>query len=325
MTETTESGGFSRFGASLKMILTGAALVIAAVVGTLLVLQFAASEREREFRQWQVRLGIVADSRLADVEGWLGQQLDELTALAENASLQLYMTILDEDDDSSGDDAEASFLSNLLTAVSERAGFAPRFEQAEVSANVARVGVAGIALVDRDGEVVVASPEMPPVAGILGSFIADTPKGERAISDIYLGPGGKPTMSFVVPVFVIQGDESAASQIGVVLGVKEIAAELYPLLKQPGNTDATSEAVLVRRSGATTEYASPLADGTEALKRKLSVDTPALAARFGIDTPGGFGTFRDYRDADVLVTSRAIAAVPWTLLYKIDTAEALAE
>ena len=110
------------------MILTGAALVIATVVGTLLVLQFAASERERELKQWQVRLGIVADSRLADVEGWLGEQLDELTALAENASLQLYMTILDEDDDSSADDAEASFLATLLTAVSERAGFAPQFD-----------------------------------------------------------------------------------------------------------------------------------------------------------------------------------------------------
>ena len=56
------------------MILTGATLVIAAVVGTLLVLQFAASERDRELRQWQVRLGIVADSRLADVEGWLGDR-----------------------------------------------------------------------------------------------------------------------------------------------------------------------------------------------------------------------------------------------------------
>ena len=307
------------------MILTGATLVIAAVVGTLLVLQFAASERDRELRQWQVRLGIVADSRLADVEGWLGEQLDELTALAENASLQLYMTILDEDDDSSADDAEASFLATLLTAVSERAGFAPRFDQAEVSANVSRVGVAGIALIDRDGEVVVASPEMPPVAGILRSFIEATPKGERAVSDIYLGSGGKPTMSFAVPVFAIQGDESAASQIGVVVGVKEISSELYPLLKQPGNTDATSEAVLVRRSGATIEYISPLSDGTEALKRKLSVDTPELAAMFAIDTPGGFGTFRDYLNQEVLVTSRAISTVPWSLLYKIDTSEALAE
>ncbi len=325
MTDTTESSGFSLFGVSLKMILTGAALVIATVVGTLLVLQFAASERERELKQWQVRLGIVADSRLADVEGWLGGQLDELTALAENASLQLYMTILDEDDDSSADDAEASFLATLLTAVSERAGFAPQFDQAEVSANVSRVGVAGIALIDRNGEVVVASPEMPPVAGILRSFIEDTPKGERAISDIYLGSGGKPTMSFAVPVFAIQGDESAASQIGVVVGVKEISAELYPLLKQPGNTDATSEAVLVRKSGATIEYISPLSDGTAALKRKLSVDTPDLAAMFAINTPGGFGTFRDYLDQEVLVTSRAISTAPWSLLYKINTSEALVE
>ena len=33
----------------------------------------------------------------------------------------------------------------------------------------------------------------------------------------------------------------------------------------------------------------------------------------------------DYRNAEVLVMGRGFAAVPWTLMYKIDTAEALAE
>jgi len=38
---------------------------------------------------------------------------------------------------------------------------------------------------------------------------------------------------------------------------------------------------------------------------------------------GGFAIRRDYRNRDVLLTSRAIAGAPWTLIYKIDREEAL--
>ena len=37
---------------------------------------------------------------------------------------------------------------------------------------------------------------------------------------------------------------------GIVLGVKPVAAELYPLLKQPGLPGGTQETVLIRRNGS---------------------------------------------------------------------------
>ncbi len=312
-------------GAFAKMALTGFVLIGLAAAGVFFTFQFAENERARELKQWQIRLGIVADSRFADIDGWIDGQLGELTALAENASLQLYMSLLEDAGTAAADSPEAGFLGNLLTVVAERAGFKGDVKGAEVQANVERVGVAGIGILDKTGTPLVSSPGMPPVQGQLQAFVAGVEKGERAVSDMFVSSAGNPAMAFLVPVFAVHGDQDASSQIGVIVGVKEISKELYPLLVQPGNVDKTAEAVIVRRKGASVEYLTPLADGTAPLKKKLSVDTPNLASVFALDTPGGFGIKTDYRDREVLLTVRAFNQVPWVLMYKIDTSESLAE
>ena len=64
--------GGSRGATFMKMGLTGLAVLIAASIGFFFVLQFVQSERARELQRWQTRLGIVADSRAADVERMAG-------------------------------------------------------------------------------------------------------------------------------------------------------------------------------------------------------------------------------------------------------------
>ena len=334
MSESSSTGGGSAVkkatagggkGTFVKMALTALVLLLLAGAGVYFTFEFTEAERQREMKQWQIRLGIVADSRFADIDKWIDAQQNELQALAENASLQLYMSLIEEAGVDISDSPEAGFLKNLLTVVAERSGFKGEIQGAEVSANVARVGVAGIALINKANEILVASPGMPPILAKLAEFVNGAKKGERAASDLYVGTGGKPTMAFIAPVFSVQGDQDAASQIGAIVGVKEVAGELYPRLKQPGNVDKTAEAVLVRKAATAAEYMSPLLDKTAALKKKLSLETPELAAAFALATPGGFAIKRDYRDAEVLVTVRAFTQVPWTLMYKIDTAESLAE
>lgn len=312
-------------GAIAKMALTGFVLIGLAAAGVFFTFQFAENERERELKQWQIRLGIVADSRFADIDEWLDSQLGELNDLAENGSLQIYTGILQEAEDRDIPSPEADSLNTLLTAVADRAGFKAEIKGAEVQANVERVGVAGISILDKSGVPMVASPGMPPVEGQLRAFAAGVEKGERGVSDMFLNAAGNPAMAFLVPVFSVQGDQDASSQIATIIGVKEIASELYPLLKQPGNVDKTAEAVIVRRKGTSVEYLTPRSDGTAPLKKKLSLDTPNLAAAFAVDTPGGFGIRTDYQDKEVLLTVRAFSQVPWTLIYKIDTSESLAE
>ena len=310
------------------MLLAGVGLVLVTVIGVVLVLYFVGDQRERDLRAWQVRMGIVADSRFAAVNEWVDRQFTHMRELSDNASLQLYLTELAmfEGDTSlvTDEPAQRSYLRNLLVATAERTGFKAPILGADVNANVKRVGVAGIAIVDNDARVLVATPTMPPINEDLAAVILAS-RGKRALLDLHIGAGGQPTMGFMAPIFAIQSDGAPSDQIGVVIGIKEVGAELYPLLEQPGATEASAEAVILRIAGNVVEYLSPLADGSAPLARPLARDTPGLAAAFAIDKPGGFATRHDYRNVEVLVLGRAFASAPWTLMYKIDTAEALAD
>ncbi len=335
---------------------------------------FVESERQRDIQAWQVRLGIIADSRTAAVNEWVEMNFGYMRELAQNASLQLYMSdvaasaeapvqqaapmptlglgpepsldeepsletapaldtpaglaeLLGEDSqaaaDSGGAAASATYLRNLLIATAERIGFKAPPPVGEISANVERVGVAGIGLVDKDGKSIASTPDMPPISGRVRKAVAQALDGEPAIIDIYLGASGEPTMGFVLPVYGIQDDAEGAQGIGAVVGLRLVGKDLYDRLRQPGDTTQTSETYLVRSNGATVEYLTPLKDGTEALKRSLSADTPDLAAAQALARPGGFAISLDYAGTEVLAGSRPIANLPWVLIRKISRGESL--
>lgn len=309
------------------MFATGGAILIAALIGAFLVYQFIQAERAREMQRWQVRLGIVADSRFAEIDAWMDRQTAGMRSLAQNESLQLYMTLLYDAESDGGSDvqAELEYLGNLLTVVASRSGYSSEMGGGEVSANVSRVGAAGISLVDENGALVVGSPGAPPIQGQLRAFVEGTPRGESAVSDLFIGANGKPSMAFLAPVFALQADESASAHIATIIGVREVDTALYPLLEQPGNVDQTTEAVIVRAEGSVIEYLTPLADGTEPLKLRLAVDTPDLIDAWATRSPGGFSIGTDYTGNEVLAVSRAFSQTPWTLVYKINTSEALAD
>jgi len=312
----------------MTLLVAAAVLLVMAIGGAALIVRFVHSEWQRELRTWQVRLGIVADSRFAAVDDWLDRQFEELAGLADNASLQLYMTQLatsaTNPDDADVADAQGEYLQNLLAATATRAGFVDRSAAAAVAANLARTGTSGIALLDSKSQLVAATQGMPPLAGRLREFVGRLTPGERGLLDVYLDPAGRPAMAFAIPVFAVQGNRDAASQIGTVVGVKEVGDEIFPLLHQPGETGETALAVLVRRSGEAIEYLSPLPDGKPPLSLHMAANTPDLDAAYAIATPNGFDATRhDYRDRQVLVTSRGFAKAPWTLMYTIERAEAL--
>lgn len=299
-------------------------LVILSVLGAL---RFSDVERERERHIWQVRLGIIADSRAQEIETWLARQFEGLGQIAGNASLQLYLTALttpnSAPEKAAQDLAQTDYLRNLLTVLSHRMGFAQEPLGPRVAANVRRIGVAGIALVTKDGKTLVATEGMPPVQGRLKAFLASVIPGQNQMLDLHRDGTDTPALAFAVPIFAVQTEASAVDQIGWVLGVKQVGAELYPLLKQPGAVWSTTEAILIRRASAGIDYISPTRGGQEPLTRHMAIDTPNLAAAFGLSNPGGFAVRRDYEGRDVLVTARKISRAPWTLLYKIDRAEAL--
>ena len=109
------------------MLLAGVGLVLVTVIGVVLVLYFVGDQRERDLRAWQVRMGIVADSRFAAVNEWVDRQFTHMRELSDNASLQLYLTELAmfEGDISlvTDEPAQRTYLRNLLVATADRTGF----------------------------------------------------------------------------------------------------------------------------------------------------------------------------------------------------------
>ncbi|MFQ5765254.1 MAG: hypothetical protein ACE5GT_10005, partial [Rhodospirillales bacterium] len=166
-----ETGQDSELKAKRRVSRTVLAIVAAMIAAVGLAVAgsfyFVEEERQREVQAWQVRLGIVADSRAAAVNEWVEKNFGHMRELSENASLQLYMSELAlggekpeagaADPLAVGGEASASYLRNLLVATAERTGFKAPPPVGEVAANVERVGVAGIGLVDKEGQSLVST------------------------------------------------------------------------------------------------------------------------------------------------------------------------
>lgn len=310
------------------IVVASAVFMIAGIAAAIFfAFRFVEEERQRDLQAWQIRLGIVADSRVASINDWVEGKYATLRELAENASLQIYMTELAmaEGDKAQVTDqaAQAGYLRNLLIATAERTGFAAPAPTGEVAANVERTGVAGLGLLDAKGQPIVSTPGMPPISGKIRAAVAKALDGQPAMIDIFMGAANQPTIGFVLPIYGVQADQGSAG-IGAVVGLRIVGDDLFKRLEQPGETSKTSETYLVRQTGGTVEYLSPLADGTPPLKRSMAIDTPDLAAAFAIEKPGGFAIKHDYAGDQVLVAARPIPSVPWTLIRKISRAEALA-
>lgn len=316
------AAGFAR--RARPLIISCIAIAAALFAGILIALALGKADRERELRAWQNRLSVVADSRFADISNWLERQFEELAGISANTSVQIYMTELTTGLPSPDQDpAFATYLRNLLTVTAERARFSAPLEGPDVPANVRRIGVAGLALLDRNHALLAQSGGMPPLEGELGAFVNGLPRDKRALLDIHRNAASRPAIGFALPIFAVQGGNDAAAQVGWIVGVKEIADELYPLLKQPGEVYKTAENLLLRQNGARLDYLSPLADGTAGLTRSLAASTGGLAEAAAVARPGDFTQGRDYRDQAVLSVSRAFTAAPWVLAAKISRDEAL--
>lgn len=311
-----------------RMAVIFVSMGLAIAIAVFFAFKFVQNERQRTLQEWQIRLGIVADSRLAEVNTWLDQNFKVMRELAENASLQLYMSELSAagSDPAARVDVEAqgTYLRNMLTATAERNGFVPPVAAAQISANVERVGIAGIGLTDAKGTPLSSTSAMPPITGNLRKNIIKALTGEPVLIDAYIGASNLPTIGFVLPVYGIQDDPTGPAGLGTVVGIRVLGSSLFSHLTQPGETAKTAETVIVRRVGNTVQYLSPLSDGTKPLKLSLAITTPDLASAYALKHPGGFAIKRDYAGNDVLVVSRKIANTPWTLIRKIDVSEALA-
>jgi PAS domain S-box-containing protein len=302
-------------------------LILLALASLVLIYRFSGVELAREVNNWQVRLNLIADSRVREVNGWISGQFGELQALADNASLQLYVTSLEsgETEPAGETPAERSYLRNLLLFTAQKAAYGTDQNSPvnQIPANIRRAGVGGIAVIDNTGKTLVATPEMPAIEGALLQKLQAQEFGKSALLDVERNPSGMLTIGFVVPVFSIQGERDANSQIARVVGIRLVNDELFSKLTHPGVTEKTLEALLVKQDGENVVNVSPLKDGTKPLEKPIKATTPNVDVIYAISNPGSFSESKDISGREVLMTSRTISGAPWVLVTRIDRKEAL--
>src|SRR6185369_7709466 len=126
-----------------------------------------------------------------------------------------------------------------------------------VKVNEQQTATNGLLITDMQGTVIATSTQAPAFDGPVKDFVQKLQAGTAGTSSIFLNARGNPSMVFAVPLYAVQSDNTATSQIGRVVGVKEIASELYPLLRQPGETSQTANAVLLAVHDNVVTYLSP--------------------------------------------------------------------
>ena len=128
-----------------------------------------------------------------------------------------------------------------------------------------------------------------------------------------------PFLSLLAPVF------DGAQPVGAVWLVVDVRTTLYPLLERWPTASATAESAIVTPEGDGVLFLSPLRHREDAalnLRLPLSrTDDPAVQALMG--TRGVFYG-RDYRGEPVMAMASPVTGTPWTMVSKIDVAEAFA-
>lgn len=312
---------FSRLYISVFMITMVVALAV------MLVLQFAQSQYERDMRGWQVKLSLIADSRLGAVDSWLERQFADMRELAEDPYVKALVS-----KEKSGDALKRdAYLRQLLNITAERSGFTPDIPaQIIADESEANSATGGIALLDIDKRVLFSSRNMPPLTGDVELFLQQARPDEAQMMDVASAHNGAALrMGFLLPVYAAKTFEAPAHQTGWVFGLREVGRDLFGLLQHPGVIEATLETLLVREENGGVTYLTPLADGTPALRKHLSLpdkidNEQALASAFAMQDAGSFALRTDYRLKDVLVTGRKVPGTPWTLVSKVDEDEAMA-
>lgn len=311
--------------------LYGVVLLVAVIVlaGIWLIARFTAADLNRDMQSWQEKLNLISESRTSEMNNWVSGHFRNMRSLANNPSLQLYLGELQTDGKKSGmavEPAQKSYLRNLLLFTADQAGFGGAQPVEPVKANVQKESKNGLAVIGANNEIVVSTSMPPAVADLIAQHARNSPSDRESLIDLQKDSDGTPYIGFIVPVFSIQGDRSAQSLMGKVIGIKMVDDAFFSLLKHPGSTEESMEIILTRTAGSKLEYLSPLKDGSGALVKQIDANPEKSADAELSYATGRFVTDKqDYRGKNVLATSRPVANTPWKLITKIDKQEALSE
>jgi len=302
-------------------------LMLVSFVGMQRFLQY---EERRDLMNWRITLGVMADQTSNRVESWIREQFSILGDLAENGSLQLYTGHIQQREhsaDPSVEPAELSYLRNLVRVSADRYGFVDHEGNApQVPANVAFAADNSLAVLGEKLEIITGTSGVSAPDDEMRSVLAKVlDNGSAALIDVRLNQNRRPVVGFAVPVSSLQMGGDAAKPVGILLGIKDAASHLYPLIHPGPGALKTVNTFLLRREGGYAVNLSPLPDGALPFDRKMGLGGEGTVAAMAAREPGVFGKALDESGNECLFTSREIAGTSWILVQTVLADEALSE
>lgn len=290
-----------------------------------LIMQYVSAEKERDMQSWQERLSVLAEAQKRSVESWIDVQIDNIEDLANNPLLQIFLSIGEFDQSSASEvqKGQAGHLRNLIIAAEKRAGV---FEKAApISSNQKNTLMEGLGILSNDGRLLLSTRYFPEIDGeVEAASSMAMSKNHSVVKGIYSNSLREPRLIIATPVRAIQSVTSETKIQGTVVAVINPENSLYRILTQHWLTTNTDESVLIKDSGASVTYLSPLSGGHN-IFHKQPKENNKSAATYALENMGGFSIKNDYQGKEVLLTSRQIGRTDWVLLQKIDVSEALSE
>ena len=293
-------------------------VLFAIIVGSFFIISsFNKNDYRRDVAHWQEKLNLIAQSRSADINRFISSNFTELKTLADNPSLKIYLAELQADEQNkkekaSGEASQKSYLRNMMVFSAQRSGFLTTAAIDAIPANVPNENKSGLLVVGNDNELIVGTLMADSAQQKLLEYARTVNTDREDFLDLQRDADGILYIGFSVPIYSIQGEHDASSQIGKIVALKVVDENLFSLLKQAGTTEKTLETILQNEKG---EYISPLQDGATPFSKLTTISYESEQ--------------KDYRGQEVFAVFRDIpisqSGTKWKMTTKIDVAEALAD
>ena len=178
-------------------------------------------------------------------------------------------------------------------------------------------------IVDARGRVLLASVSQSPVLDAQErEGVAQALRGDTTLFvDIHLDAQGRLTMAYVAPIATVHKTGHRDAALVTRIDPRQFFFDFVQTW--PGD-EATGESLLVERRGNDVVFLSALRFDAQRppLSLRLPMSDQSLPAARAAAGETGFGGMRDYRRADVLAAWSPVAGTPWSLVVKMDHAEA---
>jgi PAS domain S-box-containing protein len=308
-----------------KMALLSAWLIVV-LIGFMIISWMAQQEVARQEKEWQGRLELLSASQSRNIGAWIAQRRESLSNLADNLSLKLYMTELDNSKPGGQFDleepAQLMFLRNLIFSTAANNGFGGASEP-DVRANLPISAAGGMMLQNKRGDSIVTTRTMPALSQLPTELQTTKDMREPLFSGPFMLGEDLVAVAFRHPVLPVQGDDASAP-IGQLIAVTMLDEKFYRQLEPAVPSGPTSEGLLVAWDDSDLTYFSPRMEGTERLLKRSGESDPA--AVIAIQKSGDMIAAKDYRERTVFAVAQPVENTRgWWLIRKVDRDVALSE